>query len=98
MLYNSVLRKIYRSTRAKITGQWRRLHNEELHDLYFSFNLIWVIISSRVRCGGHVACMKAKRHAQRILVGRHEGNSVSGRPRHKCDDNIKKDLQEAGLI
>jgi hypothetical protein len=77
-------------------GQWRRLHNEELNDLYSSPNIIRVIRSTRMRWAGHVARMGEGRGAYRILVGRPEGRRPLGRPRRRWEDNITMDLQEAG--
>jgi hypothetical protein len=78
--------------------EWRRLHNEELNDLYSSpnTNIIRVIKSRRMRWAGHVACMSEGIGAYRILVGRHEGRRPLGRPRRRWEDNIKMDLQEVG--
>jgi hypothetical protein len=67
---NRVLRGIFGPKRDEVTGKWRRLHNEELNDLYSSPNIIRVIKSRRMRWAGHVACMEEKRGAYRILVGR----------------------------
>jgi hypothetical protein len=82
--------------RDEVTGEWRRLHNEELNDLYSSPTIIWVIKSRRMRWAGHVARMRKGRGAYRILVGRLEGRRPLGRPRHRWEDNIKMDLQEVG--
>jgi hypothetical protein len=82
--------------REEATGEWRRLHNKELNDLYSSPNIIWVIKSRRMRWAGHVARMGEKRGACRILVGRPEGRRPLGRPRRRWEDNIKTDLQEVG--
>jgi hypothetical protein len=92
---NRVLRKIFEPKRDEVTGKWRRLHNEELYDLYSSPNIIWVIKSRRMRWAGHVACMGEGRGAYRILVGRPEGRPLE-RPRRRWEDNIKMDLQEVG--
>jgi hypothetical protein len=89
---NRVLRRIFGPKREEITGEWRRLHNEELNDLYSSPNIIWVIKSRRVKWAGHIACMGEGRGAYRILVGRPEGRRPLGRPRHGWEDNIKMDL------
>jgi hypothetical protein len=70
---NRVLRRIFGSRRDEVTGDWRKLHNEELHNLYSSPNIITVIKSRRMRWAGHVARMGAKRNAYRILVGKPEG-------------------------
>jgi hypothetical protein len=92
---NSVLRWIFGSKRDGVTGEWRRLHNEELNDLYSSSNIIRVIISRR-RWVGHVARMGEGRGAYRILMERPEGRRPLGRPRCRWEDNIKIDLQEVG--
>jgi hypothetical protein len=90
---NRVLRRIFGPKRNEATGEWRRLHNEELNDLYLSPNIIRVIKSRRMRCAGHVARMEEKRDAYRILVGRPEGRRLPGRPSHRWEDNIKMGLQ-----
>ena len=73
-----------------------RLHNEELHDLYSSPNIVRVIKSRRMRWAGHVARMDGERGVYRVLVGKPEGRRPLGRPRCRWVDNIKKDLQEVG--
>jgi hypothetical protein len=82
--------------RDEVTGEWRRLHNEELNDLYSSPNIIREIKSRRMRWVGHVARMGEGRGAYRILVGRPEGRRPLGRPRRRWEDDIKMDLQEVG--
>jgi hypothetical protein len=77
-----------------VTGEWRKLHNEELHNLYFSPNIIRVIKSSWMRWAGHVARMREKRNAYRILLGKPEGRRPLGRPRRRWVDNIQIDLRE----
>jgi hypothetical protein len=91
-----VLRRIFGPKRDEVTGEWRRLHNEELYALYFSPNIIWVIKSRRPRWAGHVASMEERRGAYRSLVGKPEGRRPLGRPRHRWEDNMKMDLQEVG--
>jgi hypothetical protein len=91
---NRVLRKIFGRRRDGVTGEWRRLHNKELNDVYCSPNIIQVIKSRRMRRVGHVAHMGERRDAYRVLVGKHEGKRSLGRSRHRWDDNIKMDLQE----
>jgi len=91
-----VLRRIFRPKREEVTGEWRKLHNEELNDLYFSPSIVGVITSKSLRWAGHVACMDERRGVYRILVGKPEGRRPLGRPRHRCEDNIKMDLQEVG--
>jgi hypothetical protein len=93
---NRVLRRILGPKRGEATGEWRRLHNEELNGLYSSPNIIRVIKWRRMRWAGHVARMGEKRGAYRILVGRPEGRRPLGRPRPKLEDNIKRDLQVMG--
>jgi hypothetical protein len=74
-----------------VTGEWRKLHNEELCDLYSSPSIIRIIKSRRMRWAGHVA-----RIAYRLLVGKPEGKRPRGRPRRRCVDNIRMDLGEVG--
>jgi hypothetical protein len=74
-----------------MTGDWRKLHNEELHNLYSSPNIIRMIKSRRMRWAGHVTRMGEKRSANRILVGKPQG-----RPRRRWVDNIKIDLRDIG--
>jgi hypothetical protein len=93
---NRVLRRIFGPKRDEVTGKWRRLHDEELNDLYSSPNIIRVTKSRRMRRAGHVARMGEKRGAYRILVGRPEGRRPLGTPRRRWEDNIKMDLQEVG--
>jgi hypothetical protein len=73
----------------------RKLHNEELNDLYCSPNAVRVIKSRRMRWSGHVACMWERRDIYRVLVGKPEGKKPLGRPRHRWEDN-KLDLQDVG--
>jgi hypothetical protein len=77
-----------------VTGEWRKLHNEELRNLYSSPNIIRMIKSRRTRWAGHVARMGEKRNTYRILVGKPEGRRPLGRPRRRWVDNIKIDLTE----
>jgi hypothetical protein len=89
VLENSVLRWIFGPKRDEVTGEWKRLHNEELNDLYSSPNIIRLIKSRRMRWAEHVARMGEGRGAYRILVGRPKGRGPLGRPRHRWEDNIK---------
>jgi hypothetical protein len=93
---NMVLRKIFGPRRDGVTGEWRKLHNVELNDLYSSPNIVRVIKSRRMRWVGHVALKRDRRRVYRVLVGKPEGKRLLGRPRRRWDDNIKLDLQEVG--
>ena len=79
-----------------MTGEWRKLHNEELNDLYSLPNTVRVVKSRRMRWAGHVSRMGEDRVMQRVLVGKPEGKRPLGRPRRRWEDNIKMDLQEVG--
>jgi hypothetical protein len=78
-----VLRRIFGPKRDEVTGEWRRIHNKELHALYPSPNIIRVIKSRRLRWAGHVAHMGERRGAYRALVGKSEGRRPLGRPRRR---------------
>jgi hypothetical protein len=91
---NRVLRRLFGRKRDEVTGDWRKLHNEELHNLYSSPNRM--IKSRRMRWAGHVARMGEKKNAYRILVGKPEGKRQLGRPRRRWVCNIKIDLREIG--
>ena len=94
MFENRVLRRIFGPRRDEVTGEWRRLHNEELNDLYSSPNILRVIKSRRMRWVGHVARMGEESGVYRVLVGKPEGRRPLGIPRRGCVDNIRMDLQE----
>jgi hypothetical protein len=89
---NRELRRIFVPKREK-DGSWRKLHNDELHSLHSSPNIVRVIKARRM-WAGHVACMRKGRGVYRILVGRPEGKRPLGRPRRRWEDNIKMDLRE----
>ena len=95
MFENRVLRRIFGPKRDEVTWEWRKLHNEELNDLYCSPNIVWMI-KSRMRWAGHVARMGKGRGVYRVLVGKPEGGRPLGRPRRRWVDNIKMTLQEVG--
>jgi hypothetical protein len=92
---NRVLRRIFGPKREK-DGSWRKLHNDELHSLYSSPNIVRVI-SKKMRWAGHVALMGEGRGVYRVLVGRPEGKRPLGRPRRRGEDNIKLYLRETGI-
>jgi len=91
---NMVLRRIIETRRDEVTGEWRRLHNEELNNLYSSPNIVGVIKSRKMRWAGHVARMGEERGLYRVLLGKPEGKRPTGRPRRRWVDNIRMDLQE----
>jgi len=91
-----VLRRIFGPKRDEVTGEWRRLHNEELNDLYSSPNNVRVIKSRRMRWAGHVARTGEERGVYRVLVEKLEGKRPLGRPRRRWVDNIRTDLQDVG--
>jgi hypothetical protein len=94
---NRVLRRIFGPKRDRVTRGWRKLHSDELHNLYSSPSIIRIIKSRRMRWVGHVARMGVKRNVYRFLVGKPEGKRPLGRPRQRWIDNIKMDLLEIGL-
>jgi hypothetical protein len=93
---NRVLRRIFGTKRDEVTAEWRKLHNEELRDLYSSPSIIRIIKSRRMRLAGHVARMVKKRNAYRLLVGKPGGRRPLGRPRRRWVNNIRMDLGEVG--
>ena len=94
MFENRVLMRTIGPKRDDITGEWRKLHNEVLSDLYCSPNIVQVIKSRSMRWAGHVARMGERRGGYRVLVGKPEVKRPFGRPWHRWEDNIKMDLQE----
>ena len=96
MFENKVFRKIVGAKREEIKGEWRKLHNAELHALYSSPNIMRNPKSRRLRWARHVARMEQARNAYRVLVGKPEGNRPLWRPRRRWEDNIKMDLREIG--
>ena len=79
-----------------VTGELRKLHNEELNSLYASPNIVRVIESRRMRWSGHVARMEEGRGLHKVLVGKPEGKRPLGIPRRRWEDNIKMDIEEVG--
>ena len=96
MFENRVLRRVFGPKRDDVTGKWRKLHNEELSDLYALPNIVRVVKSRRMRWAGHVARMIEGRGVHRVLVGKPERKRPLGRHRCRWEDNIKMDLQEVG--
>jgi hypothetical protein len=93
---NRVLRKIFGLKRDEVTGKWRKLHNEELGDLYSSPSIIRIIKSRRMRWAGHVARMGENGNVYRLLVEKPEGKRSLLRPRRRWVNNIRMDLVEVG--
>jgi hypothetical protein len=93
---NRVLRRIFGPKREE-DGSWRKLRNDELHNLYSSPNIVRVTKLRRMMWAEHVARMGDGRGFYRVLVGGPEGNRPLGRPRRRWEDNIKKDLREIGI-
>jgi hypothetical protein len=94
---NRVLRRIFGPKRDEVTGEWRKLHSEELHNLYSSPDIIRQVKSRRMRWARHVARMGEERNVYKVLVGKPEGNRPLGRPRRRWEDGIRMDLRDIGL-
>jgi hypothetical protein len=92
----TVLRRIFGPKRDKVIGEWRKLHSEELHNLYSSPDIIWQVKSRRMRWVGHVACMGEERKLYKVLVGKPGGKRPLGRRRCRWEDGIRMDLGETG--
>jgi hypothetical protein len=93
---NRELRRIF-GPKREVDESWRKLHNDELHNLYSSPNIVTLIKSRRLRWAGHVARMGKGKGIYRLSVGRPEGKRSLGRPRRRWEDNIKMDLRETGI-
>jgi hypothetical protein len=93
---NRVLRGVFGPKRDEVTGEWRKLHTEELNDPCSLSSIVRVVKSRRMRWAGHVALMGEERGVHRLLVGKPEGKRPLGRPRRRWEDNIKMVLQEVG--
>jgi hypothetical protein len=91
-----VLRRIFGPKREEVTGDWKRLRIEELHNLYASPNIIRMIKPRRIRWTVHVARMEEKRNSYKIFVGNPEGKRLLGRPSRRWEDIIKIDVMEIG--
>jgi hypothetical protein len=94
---NRFLRRIFGPKRDEVTGEWRKLHNEQLHNLYSSPDIIRQVKSRRMRWAGRVARMGEERTVYKVLVGKPEGKRPLGRPRPRWEDGIRMDLREIGL-
>ena len=97
MFVKRVLRRTFGPRGDEVTGEWSKLQNVKLNELYCSPNIVRVIKSRRMRWAGHVALMGERRSVYRVLVGKPEGKKPLGRPTHKREDNIKMELQEIGF-
>jgi hypothetical protein len=97
VFHNRALRRIFGTKRDRVTGGWRKLHNEELHNVYSSPSIIRIIKCRRMRWAGHVARMGEKRIVYSLSVRKSEGKRPLGRQRRRWIDNIKMDLLETGL-
>ena len=93
---NRILRRLFGRKRDE-NGEWRRLHNEELHSLYRSPNIVRVIKSRRLRWAGHVARTEEGRSVFKILTGKPTGKRLLGRPRRRWEYNIRLYLEEIGI-
>jgi len=96
MFENRVLRRIFGPKGDEVAGEWRKLHNEELNNVYSSLIIVRVIRSRRIRWVDHVARMGEKKGVYRVLLGKPEGKRPLGKPSCRWEDNIKMDLEEVG--
>ena len=96
MFENRVLRRVFGPKRDEVTGECRKLHKEDLRDLYSMLNIMWVVKSRRMRWAVHVARMGEGRGVHSVLVGKAEGKRPLGRLRRRWEDSIKMDLKEVG--
>ena len=85
-------RRIFGLKREEVTEEWRKLHNDEVNDLYSSPNIVGVIKSRSMRWAGHVASIGGEASVYRVLKGKPEAKTPLGRPGRRCDNNIKMDL------
>jgi hypothetical protein len=97
MFASRVLRRLFGPKRDEVTGEWRMLHSEELHNLQSSPDIIRQVKSSRVRWAGHVVRIGEERKMYKVLVGKPEGKRPLGRPRRRWENGIRIDLREIGL-
>jgi hypothetical protein len=94
---NRVLRRIFGPKRDEVKGEWRKLHSEELHNLYSSPDIFRQVKSRRMRWAGHVARLGEERKVYKVFVGKPEGKRPHGRPRRRWEDGIRMDLREIVL-
>jgi hypothetical protein len=90
------LRRIFGPQRDEVTGEWRKLHNEELHILYSSPNIIRQIKSRRVRWAGHAARMREETNVYKALMGKPKRKRPLGRPRRRWEDGNRMGFKETG--
>jgi hypothetical protein len=95
---NRVLKRIFGLKKDEVRGEWRKLHNKELNDLYCSPNIIRVIKSRKMRWAGHVERMGGRGVIYRVLVERPAGQRPLGKPKYRWEDNIKMDLHDVGCV
>jgi hypothetical protein len=93
---NRVLRRIFGPKRGEVMGEWKKLHSEELHNLYSTPDIIRQVKSRRMRWAGHVARKGEERKVNKVLVGKPEGKRPLGRPSRKWENGIRMDLREIG--
>jgi hypothetical protein len=93
---NRGLRRISGPKGSKVTGDWRKLHNKELNDLYFSTNIVWVIKLRKLRWAWHVVHMGERKGIYRVFIEKPNGKRPLGRPRCRWEDNVKMDRREVG--
>jgi hypothetical protein len=97
LLVNRVLRRVFGPKTDEVTGEWRKLYNEDLHNLYSSTDIIRQVKSWRMRWAGHVARTGEERKLYKLLVGKPEGKRPMGRSRRRWENGIRMDLREIGL-
>jgi hypothetical protein len=93
---NRILRRIFGPKTNEVTGEWRKLYNEEFNDLYLSPSIVRVIKLKTMRCLGHIACMAEERGMYMVLVGKPEKMRPLARPRNRWEEDIKIDHKEVG--
>jgi hypothetical protein len=96
-IFHAIYKRIFGPNRDEVTGEWRKLHNEELQNLYSSPDIFRQVKSRRMRWAGHVARMVEERRVYKVLVGKLEGKRPLGRPRPRWEDGVRMDLRETGL-